>query len=147
MQLWFWSTTQLQVCGMWTLLSICCANEKHVCRWTHLWDHCASSSGLGSSQCDVEKEKPAKDVARDSQDNKSQAMTQSRQSGLSTIFQFLFLMHTPQINNKASWDLMSQEVKFAPLVILVTIPPLAYDDNALIMQLINCFLGRIFIKV
>lgn len=104
--------------------------EKHVCRWTHLWDHCASSSGLGSSQCDVEKEKPAKDVARDSQDNKSQAMTQSRQSGLSTIFQFLFLMHTPQINNKASWDLMSQEVKFAPLVILVTIPPLAYDDNA-----------------
>lgn len=72
----------------------------------------------------------AKDVARDSQDNKSQAMTQSRQSGLSTIFQFLFLMHKPQINNKASWDLMSQAVKFAPLVILVTIPPLAYDDNA-----------------
>lgn len=25
---------------------------------------------------------------------------------------------------------MSQAVKFAPLVILVTIPPLAYDDNA-----------------
>lgn len=58
------------------------------------------------------------------------AMTQSRQSGLSTIFRFLFLMHKPQINNKASWDLMSQAVKYAPLVILVTIPPLAYDDNA-----------------